>query len=105
MKTRDMLKVDYINLDDHIAKYAEEHGEAPTHLVVDNFSIWDLIAQIGEKDPELAEKSMLEGTDAFDVGAKLRGLLTTVMIGNGKRFVELTNLEGAEEMTKRCAHG
>jgi hypothetical protein len=105
MKRQDMLMIDYANLDEHIAKYTEEHGEAPTHLVIDNFSIWDLVAQLnGEKDPKLAEESLLKGTDAFVKDTELRGLSVRVMIGNGKRFAELTDLDGVEELAKRCGH-
>jgi len=75
-KMTDLLTIDYDNLEEKIEQYEMKWGEKPYALIVDNFTVWDLIAALKVEDPEALEK----GPKAFE-STKLRGLQVLVKIG------------------------
>ncbi len=70
-------------LDSLIAEYTEEYGEEPTQILVDNFTVWDLIGA---------------GVSAADDG-KYRGKRITVTILTDHAQILVTDDEGIEDIT------
>ena len=84
----DLLTIDIADLANKMAGYKEKNGEQPYALIIDNFTVWDVIAQLRERDTEAAEATILKGPDAFD-DTPLRGMKVLVKIG--PRRAELVN--------------
>ena len=88
----DLLTIDYPGLANKIATYEEKHGEKPYGLIIDNFTVWDLIGSLNAAtdSPEAVEATLLRGPAAFE-DTPLRGM--EVMVTTKRRCAELVNEE------------